>query len=868
VELVNVSGVTVTLERLQVEGDGADLVVLSGAPATGAELEDGDGFTLHLALTDDAAWHTGWFEPEVVLEASGGQAADAAEGTQTWGLPLVIKLRCDLDGDGVDAEVCGGIDCDDTDPLVQPEAPDGCDGRDNDCDEIVDEDPDIPWYPDEDGDGWGTHGQTVLACTAPEGYAAGTEDCDDGDAAIHPEADEYCNQVDDDCDGEIDEDPAVDPRTWYLDRDHDTWGGDEIFESCVMPDGYSNRTGDCDDTNANINPNRHEICDGIDQDCDGEIDEEAADASPLWADADGDGFGDPADMLLCCSAVAGRVANDEDCDDTDASINPDAVDLCADGADGIDNDCNGIVDNVDEAVTWYADTDADGYGDPTATVESCAGAPPGYVGLATDCDDDDPETNPGGVETCVGGGDEDCDGLVDCDDDDCDGVLPCSLDLAEADAVLLGEVAGDNAGASLAGGGDLDGDGYGDLLLGAPGQDVGGSGSGAAYLLYGPVSGTVDLGLADGVLTGASASDAAGTALAWAGDFDGDGLDDAIIGAPTADPGGAEAGCAYLFFSVPGGATAVSGADTLLLGTAVADRAGAAVAGVGDVDGDGLADVLVGVPGQDGAASDAGAAYLVLGGTSGTISLGLADAILLGEAASASAGSSVAGAGDLDGDGYEDMIVGAEGATGSAAGSGVVYVVRGPLFGEVSLADAWARVEGYAAGDGLGPAAAGDLDGDGEIDLVIGAPGDDHGGSGAGGAYLVLGPLAGTVAVSAADATFHGGGSAVALGGAVAVVDDMDGDGADEALLGALGATTDAVRGGAAYLLRDGWTGALEATSTILFGHAGNDHAGCAVSGAGDVDGNGVPDLLIGASYEDSAGSAAGAAYLVLGSGF
>ena len=321
--------------------------------------------------------------------------------TPTW---------ADADGDGYDER----SDCDDQAAEVYPGADELCNGRDDDCDGFVDtDDPGLVdggvFYADSDGDGYGDPGATVAACRAPSGYVVDDGDCDDEDPSVHPAADEQCNGVDDDCDGSIDD--GLTSSTWYPDRDSDGYGDSTAgIEACEAPGEYIAEAGDCDDGDAAVHPGATELCNGVDDDCDTEIDE-GLDWVVWYADVDLDGYGDPDLALEACAQPSGHVARAGDCDDSDGAVSPAATEVC----DGLDNDCDGLVDSDDDSVTgsaiWYSDSDGDSYGDASSITEACS-QPPGTVADATDCDDSDAAINPGATELC-NGVDDDCDGSVD-----------------------------------------------------------------------------------------------------------------------------------------------------------------------------------------------------------------------------------------------------------------------------------------------------------------------------------------------------------------------------------------------------------------------------------------------------------------------
>jgi PKD repeat protein len=212
---------------------------------------------------------------------------------------------------------------------------------------------------------------------------------------------------------------VIEAQIFYQDDDGDGYGNPDVStEACDQPEGYVANSNDCDDSDAGINPEATEVCDGVDNNCDGQIDEGVS--TTYYADSDGDGFGDPNVSTEACDQPEGYVANSNDCDDSDAGINPEATELC----DGIDNNCNGSIDEGFSLNTYYADDDGDTYGDPENSVQACQ-QPSGYVLDNTDCDDNDASVNPAATEVCFDGIDNNCDGTV---DEGCGGPLYCEPD--------------------------------------------------------------------------------------------------------------------------------------------------------------------------------------------------------------------------------------------------------------------------------------------------------------------------------------------------------------------------------------------------------------------------------------------------------
>ncbi len=544
-------------------------------------------------------------------------------------------------------------------------------------------------------------------------------------------------------------------------------------------DGYS--TDDCNDDDPAVYPGAEEVCDGIDNNCNGELDDGVADV--WYPDSDGDGFGDAYSSTEACSPPAGHVPNTDDCDDSDETVFPGAVEYC----DGRDNDCDGIYDtcrNLDQAdgkVLGSFSGDQAGYA--VAGPGDVDGD--GFADLLVGSPDSTPNGAGSGMAYLIHG--------------------PASgeMSVGVATARFSGLHVEDQLGYSLSPAGDMNADGFPDLFIGAWGDLTNGATAGAAFVYLAPVSGDYTSDDADITLLGESAGDSAGIGISAGGDVDGDGWPDLLIGAKQEDTGGQSAGAAYIIRGPLTGTYNLGISSGQFHGAAEGDYSGDQISSAGDVDGDGLDDVLIGAWGSDLGGDGAGAAYLVSGPASGVHDLSVATAALVGEADGDHAGWSIDGAGDINEDGYADVLVGAIDNGVSISGAGAAYLVHGPLSGQISLSDAVSRLQGSQTNDHAGNAvaSAGDANGDAIPDVLIGAFLEDSGGKDAGAVYLMLGPFTGTRLVQDADAGFLGEAESDRAAWSLAGPGDLNGDGHNDIAVGAPQHDLNGDQSGAAYTL-------------------------------------------------------------------
>ena len=493
--------------------------------------------------------------------------------------------------------------------------------------------------------------------------------------------------------------------------------------------------------------------------------------------------------------------------------------------------------------------------------------------------------------------------------------------------ILNGIDANDRSGRSVSSAGDVNGDGYDDLIIGANRADPNGAGSGETYVVYGGASVPVDenggfaLSSLDGsngfILNGIDESDRSGFSVSSAGDVNGDGYDDLIIGAQYADANAINSGETYVVYggaSVPvdeNGGFALSSLDGsngfILNGIDESDRSGFSVSSAGDVNGDGYDDLIIGAQYADVNAINSGESYVVYGGasapgTGGVLELsalnGTNGFILNGIDQYDRSGRSVSSAGDVNGDGYDDLIIGATNADPNGDSSGETYVV----YGRASVPGSRGRLNlstldgtngfilnGIDAYDHYGGSvsSAGDVNGDGYDDLIIGADlADPNGNNEAGETYIVYGGASAPGTDGVLDLSDLDGTNGFILNGideydysgiSVSSAGDVNGDGYDDLIIGAYGADSGGRRdAGETYVIYGGasapGTGGRFNLSTldgtdgfILGGIDGFDESGRSVSSAGDVNGDGYDDLIIGAFQASPNGHYSGETYVIYG---
>jgi|GEM_PF-5628697 len=544
------------------------------------------------------------------------------------GMTGCIDLDGDRDGDGY----LDHADCGPDDPLRNPDAPERCNGLDDDCDGETDEDvgPDAPeWYADADGDGFGVLGTaSIRQCDQPVGYTDLIGDCDDTRADRHP------------------------GTVWFIDEDGDQYGdaSGERKVQCWGEENFVANDGDCDDTDPEVNPRARELCNGLDDNCDGRADEEDHEGfyETFYADEDGDGFGTvrtgiDGNTVEACEAPSGYVDNARDCDDGDGTIHPEAERVCGDGIDNAcdelegrlvsDETCHGELTDADAKVVGAAA--GDGLGATMAVLRDLYNPDDDAIAVGAPGHRLADGSMPGGVwvfrvaDVLAAGASEEW----------VDPAIDASTGRAPLGVLIQGDGLEDQLSSGLSGSGDFDGDGLPDLLIGAhkystngmdaeqlPAQD-GTAKSGAVFVVPGAElllaeDGDVIEAVDHLVAYGGWQADWLGGSAVLA-DVNGDGVSDVLAG--TTGLAGTNGSGSSL--DLVGGVAVIfgdsSGADPIAIDRLAEEGRGVVLTGVdekqytvgqfvdaGDFTGDGIADVAVGVVKSD---SEKGAVYLIEG---------------------------------------------------------------------------------------------------------------------------------------------------------------------------------------------------------------------------------------------------------------
>ena len=453
----------------------------------------------------------------------------------------------------------------------------------------------------------------------------------------------------------------------------------------------------------------------------------------------------------------------------------------------------------------------------------------------------------------------------------------------------MGEGSGDNSGYSIANAGDVDGDGLDDILVGAKYNDDGGGDWGKTYLFYGKTLGDrtrINLARSDYSFIG-EAWGYAGHSVASAGDVDGDGKSDILIGAVDLySAGHSYGGATYLVLSsslLPGEdedgrvehTMSLSDADYKFSAVRSNQHIGQTVASAGDIDGDDLADIMIHAR-KATSGHHNGEVYIFRSASLAEptdsrieMQVNTADYTLTGEATDDYFGRAMASAGDIDGDGLDDVIFGAYGNDEAGSNAGMTYIMLGSDMtesGSISLSEASYRIAGAYGSEqsGYSVSGGGDIDGDGRSDVLIGAYSNPDGGMYAGAVYVLFGSSFGDEQeldlYLDADYQLIGENDYDRVGQSVANAGDVDGDGLDDIVIGTQylkNPSGEQVGGIYVFLAQDLGDVVpinLAMADQKILGEESGDHAGFAVSGGGDVNGDGTDDILVGAYNAESGG--------------
>jgi len=467
-------------------------------------------------------------------------------------------------------------------------------------------------------------------------------------------------------------------------------------------------------------------------------------------------------------------------------------------------------------------------------------------------------------------------------------MLSKRVNMSKADASFVGIDLHETAGYSIGTGGDVNGDGYDDIIVGTWACSRGGISAGCSYLLLGRKGGwekRISFSESDASFLGEAPYDESGRKVAIVQDINGDGLDDILIGAPGNDENGDKAGKMYIIFgSVSGWKQNVrlSDADSCFIGEDPYDRVGYYVSSVGDVNGDGLGDIGVGAWSSTDSGMDAGQSYIIFGRKGywpKKESMGRSDTSFLGEKSRDESGRVVTGIGDVNADGLDDFIIGAPASSAFKDFAGKAFLffgTREDLGWRKSLSAADASYLGEDSNDSLGSAISyiGDVNGDGIADFAFGAWSSDAVGKDAGKVYVVFGKKEGWKTnqeiAKVADASFVGEKRGDAAGTSIASLGDYNGDGIDDFIISSPRNGFGSPGAGQVYIIfghRGKWEQSvrLSYAQRSYLGMNTNDYAGYSLSSAGDINNDGSNDVVVSAWGNDDGGMDTGQVYIFLG---